>query len=544
MARSYRFAITSNFLNYFDVAYYWTTSSSISTSWTWDKASASIQGNYPASGTYYLHFAICPKSNATNYIYSQFLNQQIFIPSGTTTSAVTSITDSQVREWVNASFSYDTSTHNYSNSNMITLTKRTQDIRVDDGYGGYSTLSGAFVSKFGFVSSASNQVCKCLDLDILSVLVNCSHCTFSHTTDSSNYSISNGEYFVIRGQSLGYMNVLPDEGYQFNSPPSYEVMDTYASRNDVIFTYSEEYSRYIITNCWTQFAVSSGDKTEFIFTATGGDTPITENYEFIQVYNPSNDDMGDLANIRFIGVNSSGSYTVDLGQYILDVFKLYINIPTDVEQHIFLLNYDTNIECPIVSDFKVITDCGKIYIDNPLNTSIIWDMIHEIYLPFIGIEKINPDKYVFKEIGLKYITDILTGDTTIYTYTEGYGYDEDTQTEYTYEQIIDTWNKNIAYKIPYRVGNPDLAYYQEFETNSESYMDKTPIIYQYYPDGIMGATNDYNYPCNLNFFGSINPLRFYPIRFTDVQLSIPNATSEEKEELINLFESGVIYYKI
>lgn len=552
MAIAIRIFTSSAFQSNFYIGGIWTTTSTTpSATNLYDYIGSAKSYNYPgASGTYYLHLAILPKTTAfsdtllaTNGSYNG-AGSILQIPYGKTTSAVTSATESLVKQRFAASFNYNSSTGVVTNSNILNFTRRT--VKIDDDYGGYHSGTGYHVRIGGFTSADSPQICNCIWLDLRNVTVNTSHCEL-YFNGSSNYErIASGTYKCFQGQLLGELGLHPETNYSFATTPTYKIEEP--DSGFITFTAYDSLDiigDYLFSSGWTDWVTASGGGTDFVFTAIGGDTPVTENYPFINVYNPSNEDLGSLANVRFIGITSGGSYTVDLGQYILNVFKLFVDIPTDTPSHIFLLNYDTNIECPVVTDFKVTVNCGHINILRTTYTNLDYDAKTYLYLPFYDTVELETDKYMNTEIHLKYVVDILTGDCTIYTFTITSEYDEGTDTQIEHEQVIDMWNCNIAYNIPYRVGNPSTAFYSQFETNSKMFMDKTPSLYYYVHNYYTGFTREYNERRELSYFVTAgdDTLRRNIVRFTDVELiGLPiTCTDEEREELKELFETGVIY---
>lgn len=76
-------------------------------------------------------------------------------------------------------------------------------------------------------------------------------------------------------------------------------------------------------------------------------------------------------------------------------------------------------------------------------------------------------------------------------------------------------------------------------------MDKTPSLYYYVHNYYTGFTREYNERRELSYFVTAgdDTLRRNIVRFTDVELiGLPiTCTDEEREELKELFETGVIY---
>lgn len=553
MAIAIRLFTSTAFQNNFYIGGIWTTTATTpSATNLYDYIGSAKSYNYPgASGTYYLHLAILPKTTAFSDTFlatgGSFNGDGsiLQIPYGKTTSAVTSATQALVQERFKASFNYNTETGVLTNSTILNFTRRT--VKIDDDYGGYHSGTGYHVRLGGFKSDDSPQLCNCIWLDLRDVNVSLSHCEL-YFNGSSNYErIASGTYKVFLGQLLGELGLHPETNYSFSPTPTYKIEEPFGG-----FITFEPYESvdisgdYVFPSGWTEYDTATSGGTDLIFTATGGgETPVTENYPFINVYNPSNEDLGNLANVRFIGITSGGSYTVDLGQYILNVFKLFVDVPTDTPSHIFLLNYDTNIECPIVTDYKVTVDCGYIHITRTTNTNLDYDAKTYLYLPFYDTVELDTDKYIDTDIYLKYVVDILTGDCTIYTYTVSTEYDSETETQIEREHVLDMWNCNIAYNIPYRVGNPSTAFYSQFETNSKMLMDKTPVISYYVHTLRSGSTRNYDDRRELTYFMNYgdDTLRRNLMRFTDVELNaLPvTCTNEEREELKELFETGVFY---
>lgn len=84
--------------------------------------------------------------------------------------------------------------------------------------------------------------------------------------------------------------------------------------------------------------------------------------------------------------------------------------------------------------------------------------IIELYLPYYGVVKLDPIKYMYKYVKVQYSVDIMTGDCTIYLSISN------DMNDYT---ITEAYQCNLGLTVPYSTSNlADIKNQQKFETIS------------------------------------------------------------------------------
>lgn len=84
--------------------------------------------------------------------------------------------------------------------------------------------------------------------------------------------------------------------------------------------------------------------------------------------------------------------------------------------------------------------------------------IIELYLPYYGVVKLDPIKYMYKYVKVQYSVDIMTGDCTIYISVSN------DMNDYT---VTEAYQCNLGLTVPYSTSNlADIKNQQKFETIS------------------------------------------------------------------------------
>lgn len=138
---------------------------------------------------------------------------------------------------------------------------------------------------------------------------------------------------------------------------------------------------------------------------------INEDFGFCNVYNPTITELAEVSKKRFTqGSGQSTSY-VDLSQFIYRVYKTYLEIPVaDERETVKLANYDTNILTDVVAETPIDIDCGTVTLSEVFENVIDYSPFTtlDIYLPFIGIQRLDIDVIRNKAINLVYTFDVLS----------------------------------------------------------------------------------------------------------------------------------------
>ena len=142
------------------------------------------------------------------------------------------------------------------------------------------------------------------------------------------------------------------------------------------------------------------------------ETPIVNKYGAIQVYKPSTSEMAELATKRFRANNTVDGITysdIDLGSYITQFKRIFIDVVTTSKSNILLGRHDTNINTDVVNDDDITIDCGNVFLQgangNELDTKIYKI---KIVLPFFEVVEL-PSIYMNKTIHIVYQANVITG---------------------------------------------------------------------------------------------------------------------------------------
>ena len=141
------------------------------------------------------------------------------------------------------------------------------------------------------------------------------------------------------------------------------------------------------------------------------ETPIVNKYGAIQVYKPSTSDMAELAIKRFRANNTVDGITysdIDLGSYITQFKRIFVDVVTTSKSNILLGRHDTLINTDVVNDDDITIDCGSVLLKgangNELDTKIYKI---KIVLPFYEVVEL-PSIYMNKTIHIVYQCNVIT----------------------------------------------------------------------------------------------------------------------------------------
>ena len=199
-----------------------------------------------------------------------------------------------------------------------------------------------------------------------------------------------------------------NQGYKFVSTPILEIYNrdlvvldfTKITDYQYTLTFTAD-SSYFDTN---DNAILSGVAVE--------ETPIVNKYGAIQVYKPSNSDMASLATKRFRANNTVDGITysdIDLGSYITQFKRIFVDVVTTSKSNILLGRHDTLINTDVVNNDDITIDCGIVFLQgangNELDTKIYKI---KIVLPFYEVVEL-PSIYMNKTIHIVYQCNVITG---------------------------------------------------------------------------------------------------------------------------------------
>ena len=135
---------------------------------------------------------------------------------------------------------------------------------------------------------------------------------------------------------------------------------------------------------------------------------------FITIYKPSLDELRNLSKYMWSDLFSLDSFKkifADPIDCILGLNIMPFGIAEGGKANVFVGNMDTGISMTLAQQQYVAVDCGSVkaaeysgsFFDYSPHTK------YNIYLPYIGIEPLDPDEITGKDIRVVYHIDILTG---------------------------------------------------------------------------------------------------------------------------------------
>lgn len=142
------------------------------------------------------------------------------------------------------------------------------------------------------------------------------------------------------------------------------------------------------------------------------ETLIIRKYGTIQVYKPTPANMSDLSTKRFQANGTVDGVTyndIDLGQYITQFKRVFVDVVTNSTGDIYLGRHNTQINAPIVNDDVMTVDCGNVTLTGA-NGNELDTKIYKIFLVLTcyGITPLD-SVYMNKTINIKYQCNIVTG---------------------------------------------------------------------------------------------------------------------------------------
>ena len=240
------------------------------------------------------------------------------------------------------------------------------------------------------------------------------------------------------------------------------------------------------------------------------------------IYLPTDEELGEIGKLRYsVTTSPSSSVIVDLGAYIVNYIKMFIDVTPTGKTDCVLGYFNTQIEVSYTNNQIQEIDCGSITV-NEINKNVTdyTDVESKIFLPFIGMIDIDAKKIMGKTINLKYRINLINGDCVALLYSDSV--------------LISVSHGQIGYKMPYILNDNLLTAVENYSFNGQYLLDKNPYLLIYYKNQISNSTN-----YNGNAWYTINDLNGYTT-FTDVVITGLDCTIDELAEIEQILKSGVI----
>lgn len=360
-------------------------------------------------------------------------------------------------------------------------------------------------------------------------------------TSSCNVTFPN---IILQGDTVTFLFVAND-GYYFVETPTVTVTDV----NTTTETFTGE-----LTNDNTQCAISVVTKQTtqtieyYAIAQINPDVPQIS-YSFLNGYVVSNENLKELAKVRFVEQTSTTTLVdaskssqlqttvsnelIDLGQYVTSLRRFYVDMPTSIDATVVLGTMDTKVKAKLLAADTVEIDCGTVHInENNRNVNDYNNTTVRLFLPFIGMMTLDADLIMNKDVNIKYkvstisgacIATISTGTIPLFEYTG-----------------------NVSERIPYIMNyNEATMLNSYFDVQANTLYDFTPVILVVYHPNI-NPNNSLIIPFQqyANRIQTLQSGKYY--RVDDVTLltdtttlpqSIPN---DELDMIIQVLQNGFV----
>lgn len=318
---------------------------------------------------------------------------------------------------------------------------------------------------------------------------------------STEYELGDEVNIIVTASEGYYFSTAPYLSYSYNG-----VQVNVPLSSDDVGDYKSNY--------YIDFTIIECTNNTITLHANGQVIPEVDKYGIITMYNPTPNELREIGNVRYMG-------DIDLGNYISNLIKVYVEIPQGNTANVLLGGYNTNVSSNVVVNDVVETDCDTVQIVGNYNNSMDYDNTTvEIYLPLIGFQTLDTTKVMNQTLHLIYRTNVINGDTIACIYN-------------TIGTLIYTFNANASFEIPYRL-NAELEAHGKLEVNSNYLFGFTPFVTVRrnlaYNTASTTANDD-----RLVTLSSLTGL----VRCSEVFNTI-QATTAEKNEIDNLLKGGVI----
>lgn len=330
--------------------------------------------------------------------------------------------------------------------------------------------------------------------------------------------------FYIEGDTIE-ITLLADADTEFlaNVPPTYEFNSP--------STIDSETGNFVVSDdkktATLSFTLSvDADVVTFsTFTISGYTIPskTITGYGSVNVYKVTDDQLESFADVRFKYVDGKDKTLTpdgDLGDYIVRLHKVFVDVTDTTTTTIKCGNNDTGIESASINYPTITLDCGECDIPSPNGNVTDYISTINVFVPFVGFVKIDSDNSG-KTLRLVYEIDVVNG----------YGV-------YTlYADDIPIAKANVCLKrdVLYRTSNMNQTFnVGSLGSDSTSLMGLTPyVIYKYF--------NEVKLPYHkTREEKSVSDCSGYiEMDITDINIS-QEITKNEVDMIISQFRTGVI----
>lgn len=208
-----------------------------------------------------------------------------------------------------------------------------------------------------------------------------------------------------------------DDGYYITTLPSVNIFSAMTGdfgtfQATIVDDYTATLTFDLSTSTWS-------DSDSFSITIAGTaslETEIANTYPFLQAFRLPTSKVTDLNNVRFVSESVEGDSTsptvsyndVDLGTYIIDLFRPFYPVDIGDDENIKLGAVDTEITANVISKRITSLDSNVIQISPIHGNSVDYNSIVKLYVPFYGFVVLD-SSVIGHSLQLHYDIENVTG---------------------------------------------------------------------------------------------------------------------------------------
>ena len=212
--------------------------------------------------------------------------------------------------------------------------------------------------------------------------------------------------YIRQGEKLD-VKLVANDNTEFSGTPYFDILAAYPTHQDLTVSPDKKTATGSVT---------SGEWQNITIVANA--TPVAvvgTQYGAINVYLVTLDELAQFSAKRFFKYTKTDPETgmpvyenIDLCNYVNRIKRIYTNIGSLSSDVIQCGNYNTGVSCHQPDADKITLDFGTAVVPahNEDNTDYESDI--QVFLPFSGFVSLPVD-YAGKEIGLKYVINVITG---------------------------------------------------------------------------------------------------------------------------------------
>lgn len=217
------------------------------------------------------------------------------------------------------------------------------------------------------------------------------HCTADKPTV---LQVNKGDSYTV--------NFTSDDGYLFTEPP-YVTINSEVIYADII---DSTHARLTLSSINENLTITAH--------ATVQEEPVDPASElaFVNVYNPTQKQLVDAANVLFMDYSTEHGQAVNTNQYIVAVHKVFVPVSTDEKfQPIKFGKCNTQVNSKVVNQRLSHVSCGKVTVPELYHNALDYSSYTtvRIWLPFLGFFDLSIDELSNKEVELNYTIDLING---------------------------------------------------------------------------------------------------------------------------------------